>query len=103
MTDDKRLDLRSLDAADDPGQTDALVRSVMAEVARRPRTDDVRELRRYRAVLLAAALVLAAVALASTRGRNARGQGADVIAEWARDGHVPTNGELLASYQGYRP
>ena len=104
MTDDeKRLDLRSLDAADDPRRTDALERSIMAEVQRRPRVDDLRELRRYRTALLAAAAVLATIALVSMLERPRESRAADVIAEWTRDGHVPTNGELLAAYQGYRP
>jgi hypothetical protein len=104
MTENERLDLRVLDAADDKSRTDALVRSVMAQVERRPRADDLRELRRYRSVLAAAAAVFACIALLSTlaRSRRAEIQPVDVIAQWARDGHVPTNAELLAAYQGYR-
>ena len=107
MTENERLDLRALDAADDPSRTDALVRSVMAQVERRPRTDDLRELRRYRSVLAAAAAVFASIALLSTFTRSRRAEthsahAADVIAQWARDSHVPTNAELLAAYQGYR-
>ena len=104
MTENERLDLRALDAADDASRTDALVRSVMAKVERRPRADDLRDLRRYRSVLAAAAVVFTSIALLSTfaRPRGAE-HTADVIAEWARGGHVPTNAELLAAYQGYRP
>jgi hypothetical protein len=104
MTDDLRLDLRSLDAGDDPVRTDAVVRSVMSGIVRRPRGDDVRELRRYRVALLAAAAAFLVTALGAVRvQRDAQSPDSDAIAEWARDGHVPTNGELLAAYQGYRP
>lgn len=105
MTDDARLELRILDLADAPRRTDALVSSVMAEIKRRPRADGVHELRRYRLVLLAAAAVLCAIALVAMRAFPAGSQvaAADMIAGWAREGHVPTNGELLAAYQGYRP
>jgi len=105
MTENERLDLRALAAADDPSRTDALVRSVMAQVERRPRTDDLRELRRYRIMLVAAAAAFASIALLSTlaRSRHTETAIADVIAGWARDSHVPTNAELLTAYQRYSP
>jgi hypothetical protein len=104
MTDDRRLDLRSLDAGDDPAHTDALAHSVMARITRRPHHDDIRELRRYRVALLAAAATFVVIALGAVRlPRDSHSPAAAATAEWARDGHVPTNGELLATYQGYRP
>lgn len=103
MTDDARIDLHSLDAGDDPARTDAIVGSVMTTIERRPRGADIRELRRYRVTLAAAAAVFAAIAIVAMRGRPGDSRADDLVAEWARDGHVPTNGELLAAYLGYRP
>jgi hypothetical protein len=104
MTDDRRLDLRSLDAADDPARTEALVHFVMAGIARRPRLDDVRELRRYRVALLAATAAFLVIALgAAGVQRDTPVPASDAIATWARESHIPTNGELLAAYYGYRP
>lgn len=104
MTDDRRLDLRILDAGDEPGSTGVLVRAVMDEIRRRPRDDHGRELHRYRIAVAVAAAVFATIALATMRARPGDSSAAaDIIVEWALDGHVPTNGELLATYQGYRP
>jgi hypothetical protein len=110
MTDDApppgRLDLRSLDAGPDPARADAAIAATMNRLRQRsPGDDDLRELRRYRVALMAAAAVLLAVALASIVARPIPSNDApsDPLVEWAQSSHVPTNGELLAAYQGYRP
>jgi hypothetical protein len=106
MTDkpEGRLDLRSLDAAEEPARTDAIVEVVMSRIAVIPsEARDLRLFRRYQRRLLAAAAVLAAIATAAI-ARSSRSAGsADVITEWATSSHVPTNGELLAAFHGYRP
>jgi hypothetical protein len=104
---DGRLDLRALAAEHDPARVDAVIGAVMSriETTRQPR-DDLASMRRYQRVLLAAAAVLAAVATAAVVAAPRRSQVAaptDVIASWTETQHVPTNGELLAAYQGYRP
>lgn len=103
---DGRLDLRALDAEHDPARADAVIGAVMSriEATGQPR-DDLASLRRYQRVLLAAAAVLAAIATTAVVAAPRRSQAAptDVIASWTESQHVPTNGELLAAYQGYRP
>ena len=108
MTDDHsrdgRLDLRALDAATDSDRTDTIVAAALARISAKPR-DDLAELRRYRRALVAAAAVLLIAATASVLARPvpAVAPVEDPIAGWARSSHVPTNGELLAAYHGYRP
>jgi hypothetical protein len=102
-----RLDLRALDVEHDPARADAVIGAVMSRIAttRQPR-DDLAILRRYQRLALAAAAVLAAVATAAVVAVPRRSQEAapsEVIASWTESQHVPTNGELLAAYQGYRP
>ena len=110
--DQPRLDLRSLDVVPDPVRIDAIVGAVMHrvrsdEAEHERRHEDLAALRRARRYLLAAAAVFAFIAtasvLTSSRRTNDFGQGADVVARWAEALHVPTNGELLVIYQGYRP
>jgi hypothetical protein len=106
MTDkpEGRLDLRTLDAADNPGRTDAVVRHVISriETSRAQRADELR-LVRYQRRMLAAAAVLAAVATAAVVRSRGSAESADIIVDWATSSHVPTNGELLAAFHGYRP
>jgi hypothetical protein len=101
-----RLDLRALDAAADPGRTDAIVGAVLTSIASgSPRDDDIPRLLRAQRRMLAVAAVLAALATAAVVSAPRRSEvgASDVIASWAESSHVPTNGELLAAYQGYRP
>jgi hypothetical protein len=102
-----RLDLRVLDADHDPDRSDVVIGAVMSRIAAtsQPR-DDLAIMRRYQRLALAAAAVLAAIATAAVVAAPRRSQLAaptDVIASWTETQHVPTNGELLAAYQGYRP
>jgi len=114
MTDDRlnsserRLDLRALDAALDDERTEAVVAAVMSRIASEMHgtTDDITRLlqARRRMMFVAAALAgLAAVAMFAFPQRPGASSGADPISAWSQSSHVPTNGELLAVFQGYRP
>lgn len=107
-----RLDLRSLDVVPDDVGVEAIVGAVMQRVQsdvvdRARHAADLNALKRARVYLVAAAAVLAAIAaatvLASARSADNPGSGIDLIARWAEASHVPTNGELLVVYQGYKP
>lgn len=92
-----RLDLRALGVGDDSARTEAIVGAVMSRV------QEQQQLMRYQRHMLAAAAVLAAIATAAI-ARSPRAAAADdVIVEWATSTHIPTNGELLAAFHGYRP
>lgn len=111
MTDERpaigRLDLGALDAAADGARDDAIVAGVMTRIRRQSvATDDIARLVRARRILLAAAAVLAAIATAVVTAappRSAEERPLDVVADWTRTDHVPSNAELLATYHGYRP
>ena len=104
-----RVDLRPLDVHPDGARVDAIVAVVMDRVrsdgsAAGPGIGDLGALIRARRYLLAAAAVLAAIAAASVLASSRASDGTtDVIARWAEARHVPSNGELLAVYRGYRP
>ena len=99
-----RLDLRALDAADIPARNDAVIAAVLARVD--ARSANIALLLRTQRRMLAVAAVRAAIAVATvahTPNRTNAAPANDPIAQWAQSGHVPTNGELLAAYQGYHP
>ena len=101
-----RLDLRALDIADNRTRADAVMRAVLEQItARRSQPEWLAWMPRAQRSLAAAAAILlllaGAVVLAEGRG-NPGADVADLMATWASSGHVPTNGELLAAYQGYR-
>src|SRR5688572_23251319 len=102
-----RLDLRALDAGPDPTRTAATGGAVPSSIsaAGSPRGDVIPRLLRAQRHLLALAAVLAAIATAAvvTGPRRSEVGASDVIASWAETSYVPTNGELLAAYHGYRP
>jgi hypothetical protein len=105
-SDPPRLDLRALDAAPDADRTGAIVIEVMARIAasRVMRADIVPRLLRVRSWTAAAVLaVIATATVAATPRRSSASVDTDMIAGWADASHVPTNGELLAVYHGYRP
>jgi hypothetical protein len=108
----RRLDLRSLDPLPDSKRVDDLVAAVIDRVKNdiSKRVQHSRELvvlRRARRYLLAAAVVFALFAIASVVWSSRRmrdvGAGAELVAQWTQAGHIPTNGELLVVYKGYRP
>jgi hypothetical protein len=97
-----RVDLRALDLERDQTRENNLVAGVMARL--QPRPPDVIPLlmvRRYLAIGAAVLAAIAALTVLQSRGRDADGDA--LLMTWTTSGHVPTNGELLAAYQGYRP
>ena len=114
MTEDRpresehRLDLRALDAGPDPARTDAVVAAVMKRIATGTRVpgNDVMRLLRVRRRMLATAAVVTIIAGAALLGAPRRASvdpAGTLIARWSQTEHVPTNGELLVIFQGYRP
>jgi hypothetical protein len=114
MTEDRpresehRLDLGALDAGPDPARTDAVVAAVMARIAAGTRVpgDEVMRLVRARRHMLATAAILTIIAGAAVLGAPRRAPGdpaGTLITRWSQMEHVPTNGELLVIFQGYRP
>jgi hypothetical protein len=109
MADDRdelrRLDLRVLDIADDALRHNEIARAVMGRITTiRPLRADwwlslLGAQRRLAAVAAVLLLVAGAVLFAD---RQTRGDGlTELIEDWAKSSHIPTNGELLAAYQGY--
>jgi hypothetical protein len=97
-----RLDLRALSLPGDES-AEASIATVMSRVAA---AQSIVPLERFRRFMLAAAVILVAVALGTLRftdGNRLAADGRDLLATWVESGHVPTNGELLAAYQGYTP
>ena len=85
-----------------------VMRRIAATRAKSRRAMALREIELLWRPSLAAAAILAAIAV-STLVRERRRVAPDVssvdgqIIEWAQREHVPTNGELLATFQGYAP
>lgn len=102
----RRIDLRAIDHPPDPLQAERVISGAMARfAAERDSGDDVlATIVIYTRPLLAvaAALVLAATGtLISTQRQTEPLEPGSVLASWAESSHVPTNGELLAVFQGY--
>lgn len=104
MTDDAqvegRIDLRALGLEHEPSQIDAAVRATLHELHQT--TMLVRAQRTLLAIAAALVVIAAATVLNSSPRRGVESD-RDVLAQWTDAGYVPTNGELLAAYQGYRP
>ena len=100
-----RIDLTALDASRDDRRADAVVQSVMSRITRTASVVDLFPFARFQRGMAVAAAVLLVVAgtVVLATSRPAPNDTADVIAEWAGASHVPTNGELLTAYMGYRP
>jgi hypothetical protein len=103
-----RLDLRSLDAAADHRRSDAVIRAVMSSITRGAISlEIVPTLGRLHRGMAAAAVLFALMAaitvLFERGGDRAAGDGMELLERWAQSSHVPSNGELLTVYQGYRP
>ena len=101
-----RIDLRAIDHPADPLQAERVIRAAMSRLAsERDAGDDVlATITTYARPLLAvaAALLLAAAGtLIVTQRQTESVEPASVLASWAESSHVPTNGELLAVFQGY--
>ena len=101
-----RIDLGALDAAPDAVRDGAVMRAVMERVAATPQRDvELARLQRLRRAMLAMAAVLAALAVGVARQvpRGVAPVGVNAVAGWIDAGHVPSNGELLATVQESEP
>ncbi len=101
-----RIDLRAVDAPADPLQAERVIAAAMSRMAvvRESRGDVLASIMSYSRPLFAAAAALILIAtgtLIVTQRRAATDQPASLLATWAESSHVPTNGELLAAFQGY--
>lgn len=100
-----RIDLRAIDEPADPLQAQRVIAAAMARMAAGESSGDVlASIVTYARPLLAAAAALVLVAtgtLLVTHGRTQNDQPASVLATWAESSQLPTNGELLAAFQGY--
>ena len=101
-----RIDLRAIDEPADPARADRVIAAAMSRIAadRNSRGDVLTVIVIYARPLLAAAAALVVIAtgtLMVTQPPAADVQAASVLANWAESNHVPTNGELLAVFQGY--
>lgn len=101
-----RIDLRAIDEPADPNQAERVIAAVRSR-KRVPMSETADVLAGVAAwsrpiLAAAAALLLAATAtLLRTRERAQDDQPVSVVASWAESSYVPTNGELLAAFQGY--
>lgn len=101
-----RVDLRAIDEPADSARADRVIAAAIARVtAGADAPGDVFagiEAYARPLVAIAAALLLAATGtLLLTRGGAEADTATNVVADWALSAHVPTNGELLAAFQGY--
>ena len=102
-----RVDLRALEPSAE--QAERVVAAVMTRLASRPQRPPVPEdvlalVGKGPApawIAVAAALLIAASAALISRTAPRPAPLDSVVALWARQQHVPTNGELLVAFQGY--
>jgi hypothetical protein len=105
----ERIDLRAL--APDREQEERLVGAVMGRLGGRPQLPagrppavlDAVALLPWRWVAAAAAAIILVSALILSLGRNQPPSPEATLASWIDRQHVPTNGELLATFLGYTP
>lgn len=102
-----RIDLRAIEHADS-AQADRVIAAALARIAaspgQQPRDVVVDWVERFTRPALIAAAMLAAVAigtLALTDRRSDPAPQVAALATWVESQHVPTNGELLLTFQGY--
>lgn len=100
-----RIDLRAIDVRDPSPQADRVIAAAMARITANPAasSDVFGSILIYSRQLIAAAAVLVALAagtLLTVQGRSADSS-TTLVASWAQSSHVPTNAELLTSFQGY--
>ncbi|HEY0529683.1 MAG TPA: hypothetical protein VGD02_12720 [Gemmatimonadaceae bacterium] len=110
MTEDSksgRIDLRVLELSGRAGTEDAIIANAIAGSARMrgvPAADAAVDLKRYlRPALLAAGIliVIAAGAVRTIDNSPRVTSPVSTIAEWTETHYVPSDGELLAAFQGY--
>ena len=100
-----RIDLRTLDLGENSAREDQVMRAVMQRItsaSTRPDTwESIARMQRRLAAIAAMLLLMAgAVLFAQREQRNS--ELTDLIENWVASNHIPTNGELLAAYKGYR-
>lgn len=101
-----RIDLRAIDEPADPARAERVIAAAMSRITadRNSGGDALATIVIYARPLLAAAAALVVIAtgtLMVTQRPAPEYQPASVLASWAESNHVPTNGELLAVFQGY--
>ena len=101
-----RIDLRAVFEPADPQQVDRVIGNVLHYVAANDliRGDDIlARIGRNAAPLIAAAAIVLCCATAILHWTDQRNGVTPVtsVAAWAESRRVPTNGELLASFEGY--
>ena len=101
-----RLDLRALDLGENHSRADAVMRAVLERITTRASQPEWQEwmARTQRGLAAAAAglLLLAGALVFAERRRDTGVELTELIETWVISSHVPTNGELLSAYQGYR-
>lgn len=105
----RRIDLRALNSAD-VVQADRVIAAAMSRISvsrvQYPRDAVAEMVARFTRPALVAAAILAAVALGTVAVTDGRRESDSpqvaMLANWAEAQHVPTNGELLLAFQGYR-
>jgi hypothetical protein len=100
-----RIDLRAIDEPGDPGRIDRIVASVLRQVTSDDLLGATDLLSRLGglarpAMAAAAILLLCATAVLRWNDRAARAP-LGSLSSWAAADRVPTNGELLAAFEGY--
>ncbi len=99
-----RIDLRALDDPGDAGKAEQIIRSALARVDLTPRVAPWLAARSGPVLAAAAAVLVVAFGLLALAPRGKASPGASaILAEWIAASHVPTNGEILAAFQGYLP
>ena len=101
-----RIDLRAIDEPADPLQAERVIAAAMSRIVADGESsgDVLASIGVYARPLLATAAALVLIAtgtLIVTQSRTPTDQSASMLASWAETSHVPTNGELLAAFQGY--
>lgn len=101
-----RIDLSAIDTPADPFQAQRVIAGAMSRMAANCESsgDVLGSIVIYSRPLLAAAAALLLIAtgtLLTTERPAQTDQAANVLATWTESSHVPTNGELLAAFQGY--
>ena len=101
-----RIDLRAIDEPADSARAERVIEAAMSRAAanRHSRTDVFATIAAYARPLFAAAAALVVIATGTLMVTQRPLQDvppAGVLASWAESNHVPTNGELLAVFQGY--
>ena len=104
--DSERLDLRALDIAVSSAREDATMQAVLARITPRSIQPEwwVWMSRAQRGLAAAAVIfvLLAGAAILSGRDTDTGGDVTALIEAWVASGEVPSNGELLTAYKGYR-